>query len=62
MEIRNYLFNNDGLHELKLHPKGQNWPVVYLISNETPSNLQLYVGETTSAGGRFYMKSKIILT
>lgn len=49
MEIRNYIFSNDGLQLLKQHPKGQNWPVVYLIDNDE----QLYVGETTSAGGRF---------
>ena len=49
MEIRNYIFSNDGLQLLKQHPKGQNWPVVYLIDNDK----QLYVGETTSAGGRF---------
>lgn len=50
MEIREFDFSDAGLLSLKEHSKGQNWPVVYLINNKN----ELYVGETTSAGGRFY--------
>ena len=53
MEIREYAFSQTGLQSLKDHSKGQNWPVVYLINNDKPINSDLYVGETTSAGGRF---------
>ena len=53
MEIREYAFSQTGLQSLKEHSKGQNWPVVYLINNDKPINSDLYVGETTSAGGRF---------
>lgn len=53
MEIREYAFSQTGLQSLKEHSKGQNWPVVYLINNDKPINGDLYVGETTSAGGRF---------
>lgn len=53
MEIREFAFTPNGLHSLKEHSKGQNWPVVYLINNDKPNNSELYVGETTSAGGRF---------
>ena len=53
MEIRTFAFSQAGLNCLKEHPKGQNWPVVYLINNDRPNKSELYVGETTSAGGRF---------
>ena len=53
MEIREYAFSQTGLRNLKEHSKGQNWPVVYLINNDKPNRSELYVGETTSAGGRF---------
>lgn len=53
MEIREFAFSQSGLHSLKEHSKGQNWPVVYLINNHKPDKSELYVGETTSAGGRF---------
>lgn len=50
MEIREFEFSQTGLSVLREHSMGQNWPVVYLINNKS----ELYVGETTSAGGRFY--------
>lgn len=53
MEIREFAFSPTGLHSLREHPKGQNWPVVYLINNDKSNQSELYVGETTSAGGRF---------
>ena len=53
MEIREFAFSQTGLRSLREHSKGQNWPVVYLINNDKPSKSELYVGETTSAGGRF---------
>jgi DUF2075 family protein/predicted GIY-YIG superfamily endonuclease len=53
MEIREFAFSQTGLSSLREHSKGQNWPVVYLINNDKPSKSELYVGETTSAGGRF---------
>ena len=53
MEIREFAFSQVGLSNLRNHSKGQNWPVVYLINNDKPNKKELYVGETTSAGGRF---------
>lgn len=53
MEIREFAFSQTGLLSLREHSKGQNWPVVYLINNDKPNRSELYVGETTSAGGRF---------
>ena len=53
MEICEFAFSQTGLRSLREHSKGQNWPVVYLINNNKPSKSELYVGETTSAGGRF---------
>lgn len=53
MEIREFAFSQTGLRSLREHSKGQNWPVVYLINNDKPNRSELYVGETTSAGGRF---------
>ena len=53
MEIREFAFSQTGLRSLREHSKGQNWPVVYLINNGKPNKSELYVGETTSAGGRF---------
>jgi len=53
MEIREFAFSQTGLRSLREHSKGQNWPVVYLINNYKPNRSELYVGETTSAGGRF---------
>ena len=48
MEVKQYTFNQDGRLNVGQHPKGKNWPVVYLISNDT----YLYIGETTSAYNR----------
>lgn len=48
MEIRSYEFNSNGRDILKCEPKGLDWPVVYLINNDT----DLYIGETTSAAVR----------
>lgn len=53
MEIREFAFSQTGLRSLREHSKGQNCPVVYLINNDKPNKSELYVGETTSAGGRF---------
>ena len=53
MEIREFAFSEDGLCDLSRHSKGQNWPVVYLINNDRPAKRELYIGETTSASGRF---------
>ena len=53
MEIREFAFSQTGLRSLREHSRGQNWPVVYLINNDKPNKSELYVGETTSAGGRF---------
>ena len=50
MEIREFEFSQTGLSVLRELSMGQNWPVVYLINNKN----ELYVGETTSAGGRYY--------
>ena len=45
--ILKYTFDEIGLEEVSLEPKGQNWPVVYLIYDEDYKNL--YIGETSSA-------------
>lgn len=47
-EIKKFEFNECGLQKLKELPKGQNWPVVYLIHDDN----NLYIGETTSAAAR----------
>ena len=48
MEIKTYSFDNAGYIEQSKHPKGDDWPVVYLIYNSSV----LYIGETTSASVR----------
>lgn len=53
MEIREFAFSREGLRDLSAHAKGQNWPVVYLINNDKLTKKELYIGETTSASGRF---------
>ncbi len=40
-EIKHFDFNESGLSQLKVHDKGVNWPVVYLIHDED----NLYIGE-----------------
>ena len=46
--IKEFEFNEHGLQKLKELQKGTNWPVVYLIHDDT----NLYIGETTSAAAR----------
>lgn len=53
MDIRRYDFSKDGLSVLQKHPRGVNWPVVYIINSDNTGGNELYVGETTSAGARF---------
>lgn len=48
MEIKSFTFDNNGKNQLEQLTKGKNWPVVYLIHN----NSELYIGETTSAANR----------
>ena len=43
--IKEFEFNEHGLQKLKELQKGTNWPVVYLIHDDT----NLYIGETTSS-------------
>ncbi len=47
-EIKKYPFTEEGLQELKKSQRGKNWPVVYMIHDES----NLYIGETTSAATR----------
>ena len=47
-EIKEFKFNERGLQKLKELSKGKNWPVVYLIHDDST----LYIGETTSAAAR----------
>ena len=47
--IATFKFNDLGLEQVRQHKKGKDWPVVYLIHNQS----ELYVGETTSACNRF---------
>ena len=56
MQIKEYSFDQQGKDAVKNHPKGSDWPVVYLISNDE----YLYVGETTSAVTRMnqHLKNK----
>ena len=55
-EIKTYSFNEDGLKQVQDTQKGKNWPVVYLIHDES----NLYVGETTSVSTRMsqHLKNK----
>lgn len=54
--IQEFEFNECGLQKLKETTKGTNWPVVYLIHDDT----DLYIGETTSAATRMsqHLKSE----
>lgn len=47
-EIKSYPFNEEGLIQLRNSQSGKNWPVVYLLHDES----SLYIGETTSAATR----------
>ncbi|MBR4579611.1 MAG: DUF2075 domain-containing protein [Lachnospiraceae bacterium] len=48
MIIQKYPFDKSGKEAVEGHPKGSDWPVIYLISNDK----YLYIGETTSASKR----------
>lgn len=48
MEILDFPFNNDEIEEIRQTPHGSNWPVVYIINNDT----EAYVGETLDAANR----------
>lgn len=54
--IKQYDFSDSGKNELSLSDKGKNWPVVYLIHNNT----DMYIGETSSAYYRMeqHLKNK----
>lgn len=45
MDIGTYTFSISGRQQVEENPKGKDWPVVYMIHNES----DLYIGETTSA-------------
>ena len=49
-EIKSFPFDalNHNVFGLDCHPKGKNWPVVYLIHNDS----ELYIGETNNALNR----------
>ena len=47
-EIKSYPFNEEGLIQLRNSQSGKNWPVVYLLHDES----SLYIGETTNAATR----------
>ena len=44
MEIVEFAFTDNGLKNLTMHHRGQNWPVVYIINSDKPSKRELYVG------------------
>lgn len=47
-QIKTFKFNGKGLEEVKSHRHGTDWPVVYLIAN----NSSIYVGETSNVANR----------
>lgn len=47
-QIKTFKFNGRGLEEVKSHHHGADWPVVYLIAN----NSSIYVGETSNVANR----------
>ena len=49
-EIKSFPFDalNHNVFGLDCHPKGKNWPVVYLIHNDS----ELYIGETNNSLNR----------
>lgn len=47
-QIKTFKFNSRGLEEVKSHHHGADWPVVYLIAN----NSSIYVGETSNVANR----------
>src|SRR4051812_31254547 len=46
--IQSFDFNDTGFEDIKNHPLGRDWPIVYIIENGN----EVYVGETTSALSR----------
>ncbi len=44
--------NLEPIKSLSSELLGANWPVVYILSNDTPGDKNLYVGESTSASHR----------
>ena len=49
MELKTYSFDQTGCELAGMEHRGKNWPVVYLIHN----NSEIYVGETNSFQNRF---------
>lgn len=47
-EIQSFSFDQNGFNEIKTHPLGRDWPIVYVLENGTDA----YVGESTSAFSR----------
>src|SRR3989344_8416695 len=47
-QIQSFKFDSAGFEDIKNHPLGQDWPIVYIIENKK----EVYVGETTSAFNR----------
>ncbi|MFT7591484.1 MAG: DUF2075 family protein/DNA replication protein DnaC [bacterium] len=47
-EIKTFLFNQEGVEDIRAYKYGSNWPVVYIIED----GKELYVGETIRAFGR----------
>ncbi len=47
-EVQTFSFNQHGFDEIKSHPLGRDWPIVYVLENGKDA----YVGETTSALSR----------
>lgn len=49
MELKTYDFDSDNCELVGVEKHGKNWPVVYLIHNDT----SMYIGETNSFQNRF---------
>ena len=47
-KIQSFSFNETGFEDIKNHPLGRDWPIVYIIEN----GKEVYIGETTSASSR----------
>ena len=47
-QIQSFKFDSAGFEDIKNHPLGQDWPIVYIIENKK----EVYIGETTSAFNR----------
>ena len=46
--IQSFVFDETGFEDIKNHPLGRDWPIVYIIEN----GKDVYIGETTTAFGR----------